>query len=326
MRSDKHITIPHETGSRYEIGLSLTLVFSLILHLFFAGFLVMPYIIDPSKSHHLSEMLNTDSYVLRDVIVNIDADDLEIESPYTLFSERSSSARGHMSEKRGDTWLNNSLTFTSPRPAQSASSGREAGTPPLLYTKEESTFQLAILEESKFSHPIEDLANQHAENAHRQSRNKDTVTISDQPALETSDWTKIPDKKGFTFENALYLTSDRRPIRFNTKKFSDFEYFRNMKQKIASNWYPPTLSNMRHYYAGGYTQSRLIASQEVFLYFLLNRNGDVLSVTLVDSKGNEYLDQSCIDAVSNSKNFGPLPASIEGEKIVIPFIFGFYVR
>jgi len=310
----------------HEIRFSLALLFSILLHLFVSGFLIMPYVLDPQRSKHLAELLSKESYQIRDVIVNINEDDQSVESPYTLFSERSSSARGHMSEQKGDTWLNNSQTFTAPRTSSSQNKERSGALPRLLYTKENATFKVSLVEPQDVTNPIIELAKE-AEQIKQRSENKEQLVTATQdvPAFEQSEWTKIPDRKGMTLENAIYLTSDRE-FSFNTKKFEDFEYFRNMKQKIGNHWYPPTLANMRHYYAGGYTQSRLIASQEVYLYFIMNRAGDVLSVTLVDSRGNQYLNQSCIDAVANSKNFGPVPDSIEGEKIVIPFIFGFYVR
>ena len=310
----------------HEIQFRLALFFSIVLHLFLTGFIAVPYIMDPAKSSQLRELFKNENSQLRDVIVNINADDLEIESPYTLFSERSSSAQGHMSEDKGDTWLNNSQTFSSPRQSSGKRIINESLIPQFLYSKENATYEVALSRQSESEHPIIEILERRDEQSRRGNQNEDMVRLQENPSLELSEWAKIPDIKGFTPDNALFLSSDRRPIAFNTKKFQDFEYFRNMKQQIGNNWFPPTLSNMRHYYAGGYTQSRLIASQEVYLYFVMNRAGDVLSVKLVQSKGNQYLDQSCIDAVTNSKNFGPVPASIEGEKIVIPFIFGFYVR
>jgi outer membrane biosynthesis protein TonB len=58
----------------------------------------------------------------------------------------------------------------------------------------------------------------------------------------------------------------------------------------------------------------------------MNRNGDVLRVELVDSLGNKPLDDSCIDAIKLSRNFGKVPDDIKGELILIPFIFGYYSR
>ncbi len=142
----------------------------------------------------------------------------------------------------------------------------------------------------------------------------------------TSEWGRIPDKKGITLENAIFY-SNTRQFSFNTKKFKDFEYFRKMKQKIANHWFPPIMANsLSTGYIPGRTSVRVIASQEVRTYFILNRQGDVLKVVLVDSRGNTHLDESCIDAIRNSKNFGPVPEDIPGEEVVIPFIFGYYVR
>ena len=255
----------------YEIQFSLALFFSVLLHLFFIGIIAIPYVMDPAKSSQLRDLFKQENSQLRDVIVNINADDMEIDSPYTLFSERSSSAQGHMTEKKGDTWLNNSQTFTSPRQSSGNRIVSESLLPQFLYSKENTTFEVALAKETESEHPIIELVEKRNEQNRRGSQNEEMVSLQENPALELNEWAKIPDIKGFTLDNALFLSSDRRPIAFNTKKFQDFEYFRNMKQQIGNNWFPPTLSNMRHYYAGGYTQSRLIASQEVYLYFIMNR-------------------------------------------------------
>lgn len=286
----------------------------------------MPYVLDPQKSAGLAELLSREQYSLRDVIVNINEDNLEVESPYTLFSEKSSSASGHINDKKGDTWLNNSLTFTAPHIKYGHDDSGQKNPSHILFTRNDSTFNVSLTEPEIIEHPIIELAKELNDEFERGKETEEMVSQPDDiPAFEENMWTKIPDKKGINLDNAIFLSSDRR-FSFNTEKFKDFEYFRKMKQKIANNWYPPTLSNLRHYYIGGYTQSRLIASQEVYIYFTMNRQGDVLSVVLRDSKGNQYLDQSCIDAITNSRTFGPVPESIKGEKIVIPFIFGFYVR
>jgi len=54
----------------------------------------------------------------RDIVVNINEDDKLVESADTLLSEKSSSARGHLTQKRGDTFLNNYLDFKLPKQAQ----------------------------------------------------------------------------------------------------------------------------------------------------------------------------------------------------------------
>ena len=147
------------------------------------------------------------------------------------------------------------------------------------------------------------------------------------------EFNKIPDRYTMSRANALYYSNDGL-FSFNTQKFKDFEYFQAMKNKISSNWYPPLAANFSmgaSYNAAtnGITPGRLrvmaIPSQDVKIYFTMNRNGDVIDVEIVDSLGNTSLDRSCIDSIRNSKTFGPVPNDIPGAMIVIPFVFGYHV-
>ncbi len=52
----------------------------------------------------------------------------------------------------------------------------------------------------------------------------------------------IPDKNSITMKNAIFY-SNSGMFSFNTAKFKNFSYFKNMKDRIASNWYPPLLAN-----------------------------------------------------------------------------------
>ena len=138
----------------------------------------------------------------------------------------------------------------------------------------------------------------------------------------------IPDKNDITMKNAIYYTNGGL-FSFNTAKFKNFSYFKNMKDKIASYWYPPVFGNA---IIGGYNPGsgavrlRTISSQNVKLYFIMNRDGEVQKVEIVDSYGTKPLDDSCLDAIKLSKNFGKVPDDIKGEFIVIPFIFGYYTN
>jgi TonB family protein len=147
------------------------------------------------------------------------------------------------------------------------------------------------------------------------------------------DFIRIPDRNSFTRENAIFYSSDGM-FSFNTKKFAPFKYFKEMKDRIAGNWYPPLLANAIIYgydpMSGSYTPGRLrimaIPDQMVKLYFTMNRRGDVLDVAIVESMGSRPLDSSCLDSVKNSKTFGKVPDEIKGDVIVIRFVFMYYVR
>ncbi len=147
------------------------------------------------------------------------------------------------------------------------------------------------------------------------------------------EFTSIPDRYSFTKENAIFYSNDGT-FSFNTLKFKPFKYFKEMKDKIANHWFPPLLANSVIYgydpVTGSYTPGRLrimaIPNQVVKLYFILNRNGDVLDVKIVESMGNNTIDSSCLDSIINSKNFGKVPPEIEGAEILIRFVFLYVVE
>ena len=71
----------------------------------------------------------------------------------------------------------------------------------------------------------------------------------------------------------------------------------------------------------GYTAFRMIGSQDVKLYFTMDRDGNVVDVVILDSEGNDAIDASCVSAIRSSHSFGKVPESMKGSMIVIPFIF-----
>jgi len=244
----------------------------------------------------------------RDIIVNTNQDDKRDPDNRTLLSDRDSTAKGFITREEGDRWLNNSLEFKLKKGlkkqnsgAASSSSGEKSRT-----SNKESEIVLRIY--------------------------KDGSTAASGSDGMFSD-VAIPDKNSITLKNAIYY-SNSGMFSFNTAKFKNFAYFKNMKDRIASNWYPPLLANavIGGYNAatGSYTPGNVrimaIPGQKVKLYFVMNRNGDIQKVELVDSYGNKPLDESCLDAVRLSKSFGKVPEDIKGEFILIPFIFGYYTQ
>lgn len=281
-----------------EIKFSLMILISFFLHLVFIIGLFSPHIDELARTQTLREK----TFGGRDIIVNINQDDKQVVTEKTLLSERSSSAKGRLTREKGDNWLNNSRDFTFKRGARRT-----------------SVVSRSALDLSEKTHFLLD------------DRSEYVITMLpyDPGVFEGEegefDFTRIPDRNGFTRKNAIFYTSDGR-FSFNTLKFKHFEYFRKMKDKIASNWYPPPLANSVIYgYAPGRTRIMAILNQEVKLYFTMNRKGDVLRVVIVESMGNMYLDPSCVEAVANSKNFGPVPGDITGNVIVIPFVFMYIV-
>ncbi|PKL17384.1 MAG: hypothetical protein CVV49_11240 [Spirochaetae bacterium HGW-Spirochaetae-5] len=245
----------------------------------------------------------------RDIIVNTNQDDRRVPDNRTLLSDRDSSAKGFITREQGDRWLNNSLEFRLKRGTQKQQSG---------------TAGSASGEKSRMSN--------------RESEIVLKIYKSGSTSRSGSDGmfndVAIPDKNSVTMKNAIFYSTSGA-FSFNTAKFKNFSYFKSMKDKIASNWYPPLLANANlgggyNAATGSYTPGSVrimaIPGQKVKLYFIMNREGEIQKVEILDSFGNKPLDESCLDAIKFSKTFGKVPDDIKGEFILIPFIFGYYTR
>lgn len=295
-----------------DIQISLTLIISFFIHLVLLAGFVAPRLDDLWGNAKMLKEMFGDSAASRDIIVNINQDDRRVVTPETLLSDRDSAAKGFITKKAGNRWLNNSLDFRALKGSRAqqgrgdtaASSG--AGRDRVMQSDDSE--MTAVIERN-------DAAGGQAGN------------------YGIFDETLIPDKNDVTRENALFYSSDGR-FSFNTAKFKDFKYFMDMKSKIASNWYPPLMANavMHGYnplsgaYTPGSTRIMAIPSQEVKTVFVLNRKGDIIHIQILDSLGQKPLNASCYDAIRLSKSFGPVPRDLlKGDVLVIPFIFGYYV-
>ena len=305
-----HMKVPDTNSMMYtpqdkrRLNLSLTVIISLCLHFVFWAAVILP---DLDGLLRLEEYLEKMKFQSRDVIVNINQDEQRHITPKTLLSDKDSTAQGYITTKKGDRWLNNSLDFRVISGTQSGRKGRaqfkgKNNETILLHDDSEIVIQLT------------------------------KPSTSEKPGME-GDYIKIkiPDKNDITRENSIFY-SNKGMFSFNTAKFRNFQYFKDMKDKIAGNWYPPIMANaimggsnpITGTYAPGRTRIMAIPSQEVKLFFTMNRNGDVLDVEIVESYGNKSLDSSCLDAIRLSKSFGAVPEDIRGNVVVIPFIFGYY--
>lgn len=285
---------------RFELKLSFVIAVSLFVHLVLFSTAIMPLFSDLASLEKM--MGDQDLFAGRDIIVNVNQDNRKVIDQKTLLSDKDSSARGYITAEQGNKWLNNSLEFTM-KHGKSGSKGAQGNATSRAVEK------LLLAKESEISVRLS----------------------SDDPYGNfgfdgTSSEMRIPDKWDITRKNALFYNNEGR-FSYNTAQFKDFQYIRAMKNKIAAHWYPPVMANSIMFgYAPGYTRIMAIPSQEVKLYFVMDRSGEVKDVKIVDSLGNEPLDKSCVDAIALSKNFGPVPEDMKGPLIVIRFIFGYYVR
>ncbi|MDY6968932.1 MAG: TonB family protein [Spirochaetota bacterium] len=291
-----------------EIRFSLTLLLSLFFHIV----LIISVLLPAYDRFYLNQQFKKTFPSGRDIIVNVNQDDQRAISRKTLLSDRDSYAKGSVTKDKGSHWLNNSLDFLVKRGGDrseetSKTSAEKKIKTGILVT--DNTELIITLMQRELSYPRKKLGKG-----------------------GKSEFTKIPDINDFDRKNAIFYSNDGR-FSFNTKKFKNFKYFKSMKDKIASNWYPPLLANsiISGYdpMTGSYTPGRLrimaILNQMVKIYFSMNRDGEVIDVVLVESMGNRSLDSSCMDAIRLSENFGKVPKNIKGKIIVIPFVFGYFV-
>jgi len=283
-----------------ELGFPLLIIISIFLHMVVFTAVILP------DSHDLFNWgkKNRERFSGgRDIIVNINADDKKNITRKTLLSDKWSTAKGHITKSKGDRWLNNSRDFYYRR--GSSSSGESA-----QGTGKRNNKKILLNDNTEVAVFLE----------------KNKLSRSRTGEKGASDKLLIPDKNDITLKNSIFYSSDGR-FSFNTAKFKNFRYFKKMKDKIASNWFPPPMANsiFGSYYTPGRLRIMAIPSQHVKVYFTMNRTGDVLDVRLMDSYNNKPLDESCLDAIKISKNFGKVPKDIKGDVVIIPFIFGYYV-
>ncbi len=280
-----------------EIKLPLVLLISLFIHaVIFLG-TILPVYHDFFNLVRIKSALDKAASG-RDIIVNINEDNKKVMDKTTLLSEKDSSAKGYITKKKGDQWLNNYRDFALEKGSKSL--GRQ----------------------------LEKSLNQ---------RNKTGLLVTDNTELiinmlqqeaggllgkeGVNEFTRIPDKYSFTKDNSIFYSSNGA-FSFNTQKFKPFKYYKEMKDKIAQHWNPPMFANAVIYDSfPGKFRIMAIPNQLVLLYFTMNRDGDVLDVGIVDSIGNKVLEKSCIDSIKQSKNFGKVPNEVNGEIILIRFGF-----
>jgi len=90
---------------------------------------------------------------------------------------------------------------------------------------------------------------------------------------------------------------------FVKNDFSD--YMENVKSKLQNNWQPPDFMEEGH----------------VKVYFTLNRQGQLMSSSVIESSGNDIYDESAIEALKNCTPFGSFPKDSLREFISIKYSF-----
>ncbi len=247
-----------------EIRFSLVLLISFFLHVVVFIGIILP------NFHDLPKLEKGRGALLfrgRDIIVNINQNDERNIRDKTLLSDRDSTARGYITKEKGDRWLNNSLDFHLKR-------GRTSVGQSMTYTKPIKVSNVILNEKSEIALFI-----------------RKYIPPKDIYGNEGTSYNiRIPDKNDITMKNAIFY-SNTGEFSYNTAKFKNFKYFKAMKEKIASNWFLPGMTNVAFggynpvtrtfSTARGYERYLSIPSQRVKIFFTMNRRGDVLKVYLI---------------------------------------------
>lgn len=124
--------------------------------------------------------------------------------------------------------------------------------------------------------------------------------------------TSVPSHYNFNQKEALNTGTDGS-LSYNAKLFKDAKYFKKMVKKISQHWYP-AIPAYAHYMG-------LIPSGEVKIAFILNRKGELVDYKLISDFNYKTITRSCIYAITHAAPFDPLPASVQGQTVLIPFTF-----
>ena len=99
--------------------------------------------------------------------------------------------------------------------------------------------------------------------------------------------------------------SNDEPIPLDTKEEKYVSYFSRIKQQIQRVWVYPTQGAKRK------------LSGEVTLKFEISKDGNLLSLRLVNTSGFDILDINAIKAVKEAAPYYPFPATISKKKLSI---------
>ena len=102
---------------------------------------------------------------------------------------------------------------------------------------------------------------------------------------------------------------DDEPISLDTKEAKYVSYFSRIKQQIQRVWVYPSQGIKR------------TLSGELTLKFEISKDGNLLSLRLINSSGSNILDANAVKAVRGAAPYYPFPITITKKKLSILAIF-----
>ena len=280
----------------YEISISILIIVSAFIHFSVIFVFSLPTLNGFTHTDRLFPKSDTNTGRPRFIAANINQDDVRNINEKTLLSDRDSQEKGYITKKRGRTWYSGTTDINLGKDGKSAdaSDGARASRNRLLFS-DDSPLVMKFVEIRK--------------------------KIIGERRVASGTTLRIPDTSEISRQNSLFYSNSGQ-FSLNTVKFKHYEFAKRIVDKIRSNWYPPIMANVAiGGYGGGAVRVMAIPPQDVKTYFTLNRQGDVLEFGIIDSRGNRSLNDSCLDSIRLSKNFGTIPDDIKGDVILIPFIF-----
>ena len=123
-----------------------------------------------------------------------------------------------------------------------------------------------------------------------------------------------------TYFGAKVLSKETAPISNLNNKNSktinkvdnpeDFgPYMRNIQRKIKMNWNPPKNDN----------------SSSVTLLFTLDRKGNVVKHSFLESSNDKKVNKAAVDALLYAQPFGELPKTFKGQSVDVQFKFDYNI-
>ncbi len=268
-------------------------------------------VVDPQK----------DEFLLRVTTENINEDNKRQISPITRLSKKDSEGKGALTQQKGINYLSPFLDFLlgKNQPETMKKTSKKKNDNKTKNNNQQKNSRLLTTEQSDFIISLLDPA---------QLWQRPPATIHSKNSLASrKNAIKIPEFYRFKPQMALNLSNDNRPFSFNTIKYPDYKYFQNMKKKIQENWFRnmPAGGLYLHDLDSGFYPglNRVISfkSGVTRIAFALDRQGKIRDIRIMEQHPSPIMTKSCYLAIADSKEFGPLPESVKGERLIIPFQF-----
>jgi outer membrane biosynthesis protein TonB len=255
---------------------------------------------------------------LRVTTENINEDQKRKITPTTRLSKKDSQGKGKITRRKGLNYLSPHIDFElGQKGAQQQKADQSQKDKPKAEKDNKENQELLSTPQGHFTLALID---------EQELRRARALPSRDKQQRGKSSY-KIPEFYQFKKKMALNISNDNRNFSFNTARYKDYKYFQDMKRKIQKNWrrnMPSggfSFNSLDSGFYPGYNQVIPFKSGSAKIAFLIDRQGKIRHIKILHKHPSPTMTQSCYQAIADSKGFGPLPDSINKEKLIIPFQF-----